>query len=83
MKNLIEYLQSDNVRLLQTFFEMKDVEHAQQEQKDTLIKTDALEEYNRDVAAIQNFYETIATQISENNRFIRKNKRKARKVLMI
>ena len=83
MKNLIEYLQSDNVKLLQAFFEMKDVEraneHAQQEQRDAFIKANALDEYERKIQEIIAFYKKLVSQLNENNAFIYNNE--SRKVL--
>lgn len=77
MKNLIEYLQSDNVKLLQAFFEMKEVgranEHAQQEQRDAFIKANALEEYERKIQEIMIFYKTLVFQLNDNNAFIYNN----------
>lgn len=83
MKNLIDYLQSDNIKLLQAFFEMKEIEraneHAQQEQRDAFIKANALEEYERKIQEIMIFYKTLVSQLNDNNAFIYNNE--SRKVL--
>ena len=83
MENLIEYLQSDNVKLFKAFFEMKEIEraneHAQQEQRDAFIKANALDEYERKIQEIMVFYKKIVSQLNENNAFIYNNE--SRKVL--
>lgn len=71
---LVEFLESENVKLLQEYFTRKNIarqnESITEEVKNAFLNNGMLEEYNKKQERLNEYYRQLAQALSENNEYI-------------
>lgn len=85
MEFLEEFLQEENIKILKAFFEKKDIdkanEHNREEVRNAYIKEGLLELFEQTEQTIQDSYKELVRQFNENNMFLYNNSNTKRKVV--